>query len=104
MNGYPDEVIQKVWEKARMVAFASPDEWRLDHRGAWISRPRYRDIKSPFGWHIEHTTAGCDLLANLRPGNIQQALGTHAAHGPAAGTDFRWLLRAGGSASPAEGK
>jgi len=104
MSGYPDEVIQKVWEKGRTVNFASPQEWRLDHHGTWICRRNYRDTESPFGWHVEHVTAGCDLLVNLRPGNIQRALGTHAARGPASGTDFPWLLRTGGAPKVAEGE
>ncbi len=80
MGGYPDEVIQKVWERARSVAFADPGKWRLDYHWAWICRRDYGNARSPFGWQIEREApTGCDLLCNLRPGNIWWASDSEAA-------------------------
>jgi hypothetical protein len=65
---YNEQLIQQVWEKARVNTDANMDQWREDECGAWIAREHYRDTGSNFGWMIVNVSAGGpDILENLRP-------------------------------------
>lgn len=65
------DTIQKVWEKAEIVEYADPNEWRKDQCGAWIGRKYYGNRNSQYSWEIDHTTpissGGTDDLSNLHP-------------------------------------
>ncbi len=68
---FSEETIQAVWEKGIKVASQDPVMWRQDHCTAWISRAKYGDRDSPYGWEIDHIKSqadgGGDELSNLRP-------------------------------------
>lgn len=64
-------IIQKVWQKGRVVPGYDPNIWRKDEFGAWIGRNDYGDRNSRYGWEIDHirpeSQGGSDELSNLRP-------------------------------------
>ena len=63
-----DELVQKVWEKGRVVPGADPNRWRKDECSAWIGRLEHGNRNSPYGWEIDHISpGGPDILSNLRP-------------------------------------
>lgn len=65
---YSDEIIQKVWEKARIVPNNDSNKWRKDECGAWIARDEYGNRNSQYGWEIDHISpGGSDSVSNLRP-------------------------------------
>lgn len=49
---FSEDVVQKVWEKARAVSTHDPNTWRKDECGAWIRREHYGNRNSEFGWEI----------------------------------------------------
>lgn len=53
-----ENVVNRAWEQARIVAEFDPLEWRQDECGAWIRRDQYDHPASAFGWHI------LDVVAN----------------------------------------
>ena len=53
---YSEDLIQKVWEKARAMPDHDPTEWRQDECGAWLRRQAYRHEKSEHGWTIVNTS------------------------------------------------
>lgn len=63
--------IDFVWSIAKVAIGADKDKWRKDYAGAWICRDAYGDIKSEFGWEIDHQKPlaldGTYDLANLVP-------------------------------------
>jgi hypothetical protein len=69
---FSDEIIQKVWEKGKIVANNDPKVYRKDECNAWIKRDQYGENgKLSFGWSIDHITpvsiGGTNVLSNLRP-------------------------------------
>jgi hypothetical protein len=63
-----EEVVRKVWEKARGMTELSPEMWRKDECGAWIKRDQYGHAHAEFGWKIENVSlGGPDSVENLRP-------------------------------------
>jgi hypothetical protein len=63
-----DEIVQKVWEKGKIVDEYNPDKYRKDACDAWIAREKYGDRKSKLGWEIDHIDPDAeDDLSNLRP-------------------------------------
>lgn len=68
---FTEEQIQRVWEKAIIVATNDPNIFRKDTCGAWIARKQYGNRGSSYGWEIDHITpqsqGGGDELSNLRP-------------------------------------
>ena len=50
---FSEEMIQQVWERARVSADREPTVWREDQCGAWIRREHYGRADSEFGWKIE---------------------------------------------------
>ncbi len=64
---FSKQIVQKVWEKGRVVPGKDPDELRKDECGAWVKRNHYGNRKSNYGWEIDHITAGgSEDLTNLR--------------------------------------
>lgn len=70
---FSDDVIQKVWEKARPVEGENPALVRKDICGAIIHREQFnRSSKSlSYGWEIDHikplSKGGTDDFYNLQP-------------------------------------
>lgn len=67
---YSDEIVQRVWEKARGMPDRDPNEWRQDECGAWIHREQYGSDSetAEFAWKIENVTPGNPGdLEDLRP-------------------------------------
>ena len=55
---FSDELVQRVWGRARGVPDRDADEWRKDECGAWIKRGQYGHLNAEFGWKIENTLPG----------------------------------------------
>jgi hypothetical protein len=65
---FSDELIEKVWQKARATSKLSSETWRQDECGAWMRRDHYGLDRSEFSWKIENISlGGPDTLENLRP-------------------------------------
>ena len=66
-----EELVQRVWEKGKIVPNNDPGNWRKDECGAWIGRKFYGDRSSQYGWEVDHikpaSEGGIDTLSNLRP-------------------------------------
>src|SRR3989338_10663948 len=63
-----EELIQKVWEKGRIIFGRDPRVWRKDDCGAPIKREEHGNRDSQYGWEIDHINPnGGDILLNLRP-------------------------------------
>jgi hypothetical protein len=70
--GFPEELRKRaVWEKASIIPFHDPGEWRSDEYGQTIRYSAHGDRNSPWGWEIDHiwpsALGGLDGYANLRP-------------------------------------
>ncbi len=67
-------MIDRVWEKARIIEGLNPDMFRKDACGALIMRDKYGK-KNPFGWEINHifpkSRGGGDEIDNLRAFHYQ---------------------------------
>lgn len=67
---FNEEMIQNIWEKAKVVEGYNPNIWRQDFAGAWIRRDAYGTTMD-FGWEIDHlvpvSARGSDSLTNLNP-------------------------------------
>jgi len=70
-KAWSDELVQKVWEKGKVIVGQDPKLSRRDECGAKILRSRYADRDSVYGWEIDHikpeSQGGSDDLSNLRP-------------------------------------
>jgi len=70
---FSEEIVQRVWEKAKEVAGYDPNRWRLDECGALIGRKEYGNPRTPLNyvWEIDHivpeSEGGRNELPNLRP-------------------------------------
>jgi len=74
---FDEEMIQKVWEKGKIVANYDKDKYRKDQCGAWIIRTEYGNRDSLYGWEIDHIDPdGGDELSNLRPLQWENNLAT----------------------------
>ncbi len=63
-----ENLIQKVWEKAKIIKNYNPDLWRKDECNAWIKRSNHGNRNSLYGWEIDHISpSGGDNISNLRP-------------------------------------
>ena len=72
-NGdFSDDIVQRVWEKGKIVFGQDPEKRRKDSCGAWIDRDQYGMTKqNTAGWEIDHIVpvarGGSDDLENLQP-------------------------------------
>ncbi len=71
LKTYSGEMIQAVWEKGAIINNYDSSKYRKDQCGAWISRDKYGNRNSKYGWEIDHITPdsqdGSGSLYNLRP-------------------------------------
>ena len=71
MADFSDELIEQVWQKAKIVSNNNPDIFRQDYAGAWIRRDLYRERNTKYGWEIDHckptSKGGSDDPENLYP-------------------------------------
>lgn len=65
---FNEQIIQQVWEKAKVVDGYNSNLWRQDFANAWICRDAYGTTRN-FGWEIDHlrpiSNGGSDDIANL---------------------------------------
>lgn len=65
-----NDIIERVWSKARIENGYNPDLVRKDACGAWIMKNHYGNRNSEYGWEIDHvypiSMGGSDDEANLR--------------------------------------
>lgn len=54
MQEFSKDIIELVWEKGRIVEGYDPALYRQDACGAWITRSKYGDRTSNFGWVVDH--------------------------------------------------
>ena len=54
MKDFDKDIIEVVWEKGRVIEGYDPAKFRQDACGAWITRDKYGDKSSNFGWVIDH--------------------------------------------------
>jgi 5-methylcytosine-specific restriction endonuclease McrA len=70
MPHFNDDIINDVWNKAKVQEGNNPAIWRKDFAGAWIRRDQYGKT-SMYGWEIDHlkpsSMMGKDDLNNLWP-------------------------------------
>jgi len=68
---FSEEMIEKVWKKGTIVPNYNSSKWRKDKCGAWMNREQYGNVKSIYGWEIDHikptSDGGRDELSNLQP-------------------------------------
>lgn len=71
MADFSDELIEQVWQKARIVQNNNPDIFRQDYAGAWIRRDLYGKRDTKYGWEVDHckptSKGGSNDLGNLYP-------------------------------------
>lgn len=80
---FSDDIVRRVWEKARAMPDRDRNEWRKDECGAWINHGHYGNTISGFGWKIENTSPGSpDDLNHLRAFHCDNSFdrGTGQAH------------------------
>lgn len=51
---FTEEEINYAWSRAKVVEDVDQSKWRQDYAGAWICRDAYGDMKSEYGWEIDH--------------------------------------------------
>ena len=71
MEKISEEIIQKVWEKAKIVAGYNPKYFRRDACNAMIVLTEYGNRDGKYGWEIDYiipeVMGGEDELANMQP-------------------------------------
>jgi len=71
---YTDNIINAVWEKAKVVDGMDSAMYRLDAANTLIMRAKY-GMDNPYGWVIDHVyprkLGGGDELVNLRAMHIK---------------------------------
>ncbi len=67
---FDENLINRVWNSARVEEGYNPDRFRKDACGAWIIRNQYGRSDTIYGWEIDHiypqALGGKDDLFNLR--------------------------------------
>ncbi|CQE14508.1 Uncharacterised protein [Yersinia intermedia] len=71
MANWTEQQIQEVWEKGTIASNNDKNKFRKDQCGAWMSRDKYGNRDSVYGWEIDHIQTvskdGTDAMSNLRP-------------------------------------
>ena len=71
MADFSEDIIEQVWQRAKIVANNNPDVFRQDYAGAWIRRDQYGQRDTIYGWEIDHckpiSKDGDDSIGNLYP-------------------------------------
>lgn len=88
---WSDEIVERVWQKGKVVSGVDPSRWRKDECGAWIGRLEYGNRDSQYGWEIDHINpSGGDGIGNLRPlqwqNNVDKSSGRLPCNVTASGT------------------
>lgn len=69
---WKQDLIESVWQHARVATDADPSVWRQDGCGAWIRREQFGHEGAEFGWKIENVSGGGpDILPNLRAFHVR---------------------------------
>lgn len=71
---YDEDLVARVWDKARATADQDPRLWRKDECGAWLYREHYGSTESEYGWWIADVSLG-------REGGIEQLRPFHQGNG-----------------------
>jgi hypothetical protein len=58
MMAYREDIIDRLWRKARAVSGRDARQWRKDQCGAWIFRPHYGNNATEHGWKVEKHCGG----------------------------------------------
>jgi len=70
-NGFTEAAINAVWKKGSIVPGQNPNIIIRDVCGALIKRAQYGNVKSKYGWEIDHirpvSKRGNRFLINLQP-------------------------------------
>jgi hypothetical protein len=80
---WKSELVESVWQHARVMPEVDPSVWRQDACGAWIRRDQFGHEHSEFGWKIENvSTGGAEIPENLRPFNVRNGfeVGSNQPH------------------------
>lgn len=68
---FNSQIIHLVWQKGILIPGIDSSEYRKDRYGNIIKSSEYGNIKSDFGWEIDHIVPlarkGSDDLYNLQP-------------------------------------
>lgn len=68
-----EELIEQIWQTARIVEGMDPRMVRKDPCGAWIVRDKFGIADNSYGWEIDHiypiALGGDDNIVNLRAMN-----------------------------------
>ncbi|MDH5463947.1 MAG: HNH endonuclease [Nitrosopumilus sp.] len=65
---FDNEVIDKVWNKARNIDGTDPNKWKQDACSTPMKKDDYGNRDSQYGWEIDHKVPnGNDDLSNLQP-------------------------------------
>ena len=70
MEKTKEEIVKKVWEKAKVVAGYNPNYFRRDACNAMIVLNEYGNRGGKYGWEIDHIVpevmGGDDELSNMQ--------------------------------------
>lgn len=71
LKEWSEDQIKEVWNKGIIVPGYDPTQYRKDIAEAWMVYAQYGNIKSDFGWEIDHirpqSMNGPDFISNLQP-------------------------------------
>ncbi len=69
MSDWTQKQIDAVWAKLPSIS-GQKAEWKKDKAGAWINYNQHGEVKSQYGWEIDHiypeSKGGSDDLSNLQ--------------------------------------
>jgi hypothetical protein len=68
---FSDEMLEKIWEKGKIMQGFDRNTWRKDDCGAWINHASHSGKRAnpvDYEWEVDHIDPkGGDDLSNLRP-------------------------------------